>query len=81
MRFISRLLNDVEGIYWFPIIALILFVALFLAIGVHTWFMKKDRAEELARLPLDEDDEEDEEKEENVKEVKDHNESNNDHNS
>lgn len=78
MRFISRLLNDVEGIYWFPIIALILFVALFLAIGVHTWFMKKDRAEELARLPLDEDEEDEEENEEKVK---DHDESNNDHNS
>ena len=49
MRFISRLLNDVEGIYWFPIIALILFVALFLAIGVHTWFMKKDIAYEYRR--------------------------------
>jgi hypothetical protein len=57
MRFISRLFNDVEGIYWFPIIALVLFVALFIAIAVHTWFIKKDRAEKLSKLPLDDDEE------------------------
>ncbi len=69
MRFVSRLFNDIDGIYWFPIIALVLFVALFGAIALHTWFIKKDRADELARLPL-------EDEEDNV-----NNESNNDLNS
>lgn len=69
MRFVSRLFNDIDGIFWFPIIALVLFVALFGAIAVHTWFIKSDKAEELARLPLDDDEEED------------NNESNNDLNS
>ena len=70
MRIVSRLLNDIDGIFWFPIIALILFVALFTAILLHTWYIKKDKADEMARLPLDDDDEE-----------KDSDESNNDHNS
>lgn len=71
MRIVSRLLNDIDGIYWFPIIALLLFVALFTAILLHTWFIKKDKADEMARLPLDDDEEQ---------EVDD-DESNNDHNS
>ena len=71
MRIVSRLLNDIEGIYWFPIIALVLFVAFFIAILLHTWFIKKDIADEMARLPLDDDEEQ---------EVDD-DESNNDHNS
>jgi hypothetical protein len=32
-------------------------VALFIAIAVHTWFIKKDRAEKLSKLPLDDDEE------------------------
>ena len=70
MRFVSRLLNDIDGIYWFPIIALVLFVAMFVAIAIHTWFIKSEKADEMARLPLDEDEEDN-----------DLNESNNDHNS
>ena len=71
MRIVSRLLNDIEGIYWFPIIALVLFVAFFVAILLHTWFIKKDKADEMARLPLDDDEEQ----------KVDDDESNNDHNS
>lgn len=70
MRIVSRLLNDIDGIFWFPIIALVLFVVLFTAILLHTWYIKKDNADEMARLPLDDDEEE-----------KDSDESNNDHNS
>ncbi|GAB1405682.1 hypothetical protein MASR1M74_28640 [Lentimicrobium sp.] len=70
MRFVSRLLNDIDGIYWFPIIALVLFVVFFLAIVLHTWFIKSEKADEMARLPLDDDEEEDT-----------HEESNNDNNS
>ena len=71
MRIVSRLLNDIDGIFWFPIIALVLFVALFTAILLHTWHIKKDKADEMARIPLDDDEEEE----------KDSDGSNNDHNS
>ena len=71
MRIVSRLLNDIDGIYWFPIIALVLFVVLFTGILLHTWYIKKDKADEMARLPLDDDE---------AQEVDD-DESNSDHNS
>lgn len=73
MKIVSRLMNDIDGIYWFPIIALIIFVTFFLAILVHTWFIKKEKADEMARLPLDDDDIEEEDKGKD--------DSNNDHNS
>lgn len=71
MRIVSRLLNDIDGIYWFPIIALVLFVVIFIAVVMHTMFIKKEKADEMARLPLEDDEEE----------MKDTDESNNDHNS
>lgn len=71
MRIVSRLLNDIDGIYWFPIIALVLFVFIFIAVVMHTMFIKKEKADEMARLPLEDDEEE----------MKDTDESNNDHNS
>lgn len=57
MRIVSRLLNDIDGIYWFPIIALVLFVVIFVAVVMHTMFIKKDKADEMARLPLEDDEE------------------------
>lgn len=58
MRIVSRLLNDIDGIYWFPIVALVLFVVIFIAVVVHTMYIKKDKADEMARLPLEDDEEE-----------------------
>ena len=60
MRIVSRLLNDIDGIYWFPIIALVLFVVFFIAVVLHTLFIKKENTDEMARLPLDDDDEKEE---------------------
>ncbi|MBW6492601.1 MAG: hypothetical protein K0B15_15555 [Lentimicrobium sp.] len=57
MRIVSRILSEVDGIYWFPLIALIIFISFFVAIAIHTYTIKKDRSDELARLPLEEDDE------------------------
>jgi cbb3-type cytochrome oxidase subunit 3 len=56
MRIVSRILSEVDGIYWFPLIALIIFISFFVAIAIHTYAIKKDRSDELARLPLEEDD-------------------------
>ncbi|MDY0103743.1 MAG: hypothetical protein RBS07_12485 [Lentimicrobium sp.] len=56
MGIVSSLLRNIDGVYWFPLIALVLFVVFFLAIAVHTWTMKSDQVEQLARFPLDEDD-------------------------
>lgn len=56
MGIVSRILSGIDGVYWFPMIALVLFVLFFLAIAVHTWTIKSDQAEQLARFPLDDDD-------------------------
>lgn len=55
MGIVTRLFNDIEGIYWFPVISLGLFMALFGVMVVHTLTMSKKRDEELSRLPLDND--------------------------
>ncbi|MBL7904871.1 MAG: cbb3-type cytochrome c oxidase subunit 3 [Bacteroidales bacterium] len=55
MGIVTRLLNDIEGIYWFPVISLILFMGLFGVMVVHTLSMSRKRDEELGRLPLDSD--------------------------
>jgi cbb3-type cytochrome oxidase subunit 3 len=55
MGIVTRLFDKVDGVYWFPIIALLLFVALFVAIVIHTLTIKKSRDRELANMPLDSD--------------------------
>jgi hypothetical protein len=55
MGIVSRLFNSIEGIYWFPIIALGLFVVFFGLIAVHTLTMKKSKEEECGILPFEND--------------------------
>ena len=55
MGIVSRLFNSIEGIYWFPIIALALFVVFFGLIAVHTLTMKKSKEEECGVLPFEND--------------------------
>ncbi|KAF0198807.1 MAG: hypothetical protein FD166_1059 [Bacteroidetes bacterium] len=57
MGIVTRLFNDIEGIYWFPIIALVLFILLFVVMVVHTLTINKTRDQELSRMPLDSDEE------------------------
>ena len=57
MGIVTRLFNEIEGIYWFPIIALLLFILLFAAMVVHTMTINKTRDQELGRMPLDNDEE------------------------
>lgn len=56
MGIVTRIFQDVDGVYWFPIIALLLFVALFVAIVIHTLTINKSRDRELGNMPLDSDD-------------------------
>ncbi len=55
MGIVTRLFNDIEGIYWFPVISLGLFLTLFGVMVIHTLTMSKKRDQELSRMPLDND--------------------------
>jgi len=55
MGIVSRLFNTIEGIYWFPIVALALFVLFFTAIAIHTLRMKKNKELECGALPFEND--------------------------
>lgn len=55
MGIVSRLFDSIEGIYWFPIIALALFIVFFSLIAVHTLTMKKSKEEECGILPFEND--------------------------
>jgi hypothetical protein len=55
MGIVSRLFDSIEGIYWFPIIALALFIVFFGVITVHTLTMKKNKEKECGALPFEND--------------------------
>jgi hypothetical protein len=53
MRIVTSLFDSIEGIYWFPLTALFLFVVIFIIMTIHTFTLKKSHEEELSRMPLD----------------------------
>ena len=55
MGIVSRLFDSIEGIYWFPIIALALFVLFYTAVAIHTLSMKKSKEQECGKLPFEND--------------------------
>jgi len=55
MGIVSRLFDSIEGIYWFPIIALAIFILFFGLIAVHTLTMKKSKEKECGILPFEND--------------------------
>lgn len=55
MGIVTRLFNDIDGISWFPMISLGLFITLFGVMVIHTLSMSKKRDQELSRMPLDKD--------------------------
>lgn len=55
MGIVSRIFDSIEGIYWFPIIALALFILFFTLIAVHTLTMKKSKEQEYGKLPFEND--------------------------
>lgn len=59
MRIVTQLMKGISGIEWFPLIALCLFVLVFIVILVHTFSIKKERDEAYGRIPLDEEETDD----------------------
>jgi len=55
MGIVSRLFDSIEGIYWFPIISLVLFVVFFGLITIHALTMKKSKEQECGMLPFEND--------------------------
>jgi hypothetical protein len=55
MGIVSKLFDTIEGIYWFPIIALALFILFFTVMAVHTLTMKKSKELECGKLPFEND--------------------------
>jgi hypothetical protein len=53
MGIVSRLFDGIEGVYWFPVLALGIFILLFLLMTVHTMSLKKNKAEEFGALPFE----------------------------
>ena len=57
MGIVSRVFDSIEGIYWFPVLALAIFVIFFVLISIHTLRMKKTKEEECGELPFENDEE------------------------
>jgi hypothetical protein len=55
MGIVSRLFDSIAGIYWFPIIALALFIVFFGLMAIHTMTMKKSKEKECSSLPFEND--------------------------
>lgn len=55
MGIVSRLFDTIEGIYWFPIISLAIFIVFFTLITIHALTMKKSKEEECGKLPFEND--------------------------
>jgi hypothetical protein len=55
MGIVSRLFDSIEGIYWFPIVALALFIIFFTVIAIHTLTMKKSKEQECGAIPFESD--------------------------
>jgi hypothetical protein len=55
MGIASRLFDSIEGIYWFPIVALGLFILFFGLMTIHTLTMKKSKEKECGELPFEND--------------------------
>jgi hypothetical protein len=55
MGIVSRLFDSINGIYWFPVIALFLFIVFFGLVATHTLTMKKSKEKECGALPFEND--------------------------
>jgi hypothetical protein len=55
MGIVSRLFDTIDGIYWFPVIALAIFAIFFILIAIHTLTMEKSKEAECGTLPFEND--------------------------
>jgi len=55
MGIVSRLFESINGIYWFPLIALAIFIVFFALVTIHTMRMKKSKEQECSAIPFEND--------------------------
>ena len=53
MQIVTDLLQRIEGVFWFPIVALFIFLLIFALMTFHAFSLGKSFEEELSRMPLD----------------------------
>ena len=56
MKLVSRVLSSIDGAEVYAVIAMLLFFAIFLAVGVWLLRVRKGYFKEVSMLPLEEDD-------------------------
>jgi len=56
MNLIKEYLGSIAGVYVYAIIALLIFLVMFLFMIYHTYSLKKDDVKQYSNLPLEEDD-------------------------
>ncbi len=55
LSFIKHHMTSIDGIAIYPVISLIIFVLFFIALGVYTIMMRKEKVDYLKGLPLQDD--------------------------
>lgn len=55
MKIVTSIFENVANIQWFPIIGLVIFLILFIALIIRIFRMEPKVVDEIARLPLDDD--------------------------
>lgn len=55
LKFIKHNLEGIDGVEIYPIIALLIFFSVFIAMFIFVWRLPKKRIDEISQLPLDND--------------------------
>ncbi len=56
LRFIKHNVDSIDGVAIFPIVSLLTFFAIFIAMVVIVWNMRKKHIDTMGNLPLDDND-------------------------
>lgn len=56
MKMISRILTEIDGAETYAIIAMLIFFAMFIMVGIWLLWVRKGYFNEVSQLPLEEDD-------------------------
>lgn len=55
LRFVSQNMSSIQGIEWYPIFSLLLFVVFFAGVVYFTFSMGKNKIEKVGHLPFEAD--------------------------
>ncbi|NVO21146.1 MAG: CcoQ/FixQ family Cbb3-type cytochrome c oxidase assembly chaperone [Bacteroidetes bacterium] len=55
MKIVTSLFDSIDGVFWYPMIALFIFLVIFIVMMIHTFSLPKNQEKELSRIPLEED--------------------------